>query len=175
MTNTPSQTPPVETLSEEQLREIEALSAKVPNGPWFASSDDADDVPGHRRSGLALVDTGRSADWWIARLCEWHTARFIAESKTSIDALCRTLRVAWAERNSVTDELEVADDALERQVTLIADLRSENAALREQLARCEGSRRVHELDNHHNALACSYCSGPLKDELLRLQAITEKL
>jgi hypothetical protein len=36
------------------------------------------------------------------------------------------------------------------------------------------SRRVHELDNHHNALACGYCSGPLKDELLRLQAEVER-
>jgi hypothetical protein len=36
------------------------------------------------------------------------------------------------------------------------------------------SRRVHELDNHHNALACGYCSGPLKDELLRAQAEVER-
>lgn len=47
-------------------------------------------------------------------------------------------------------------------------------ALRERLAACEGSRRVHELDNHHNALACGYCSGPLKDELTRLKKLMEK-
>lgn len=39
-----------------------------------------------------------------------------------------------------------------------------------RLAQCEGSRRVHELDNHHNAMACGYCAGPLKDELTRLQS-----
>lgn len=44
-------------LSDEQIAEIEALSAKVPDGPWFADADIADDVPEHRRSGLALVDT----------------------------------------------------------------------------------------------------------------------
>ena len=79
-------------LDDEQIAEIEALSAKVPDGPWFAATDDADDVPDHRRSGLALVDTGRSGDWWIARLCEWHIANFIAASKTNVDALCQTVK-----------------------------------------------------------------------------------
>lgn len=79
-------------LTVEDLVEIEALSAKVPDGPWFTAPDHADDVPDHRRSGLALVETGRSADWWIARLCEWHTASFIAESKTNVDVLCATVR-----------------------------------------------------------------------------------
>jgi hypothetical protein len=36
------------------------------------------------------------------------------------------------------------------------------------------SRRVHELDNHHNAIVCGYCNGPLKGELLRLQTETER-
>lgn len=80
-------------LDEKQIAEIEALSAKVPDGPWFADADIADDVPDHRRSGLALVDTGRGGDWWIARLCEWHIANFIAASKTNVDALCQTVRV----------------------------------------------------------------------------------
>lgn len=84
-------------LDDGAVTEIEALSAKVPDGPWFTASDDADDVPGHRRSGLALVETGRSADWWIARLCEWHIAQFIADSKTNVDALCATVRALRAE------------------------------------------------------------------------------
>lgn len=53
---------------------------------------------------------------------------------------------------------------------------AERIAVRSLLTRleqCEGSRRVHELDNHHNALACGYCNGPLKDELLRLQRLTQ--
>lgn len=44
-------------------------------------------------------------------------------------------------------------------------------ALRGRLAACESSRRVHELDNHHNALACGYCAGSLKNELTRLASI----
>lgn len=44
-------------------------------------------------------------------------------------------------------------------------------ALEARLKQCEGSRRVHEIDNHHNALACGYCAGPLKNELTRLVAI----
>jgi hypothetical protein len=47
--------------------------------------------------------------------------------------------------------------------------------LRERLARCEGSRRVHELDNHHNALACGYCAGPIKEEVERLTREVEHL
>lgn len=50
---------------------------------------------------------------------------------------------------------------------LIRDWRT----LQTRLTACEGSRRVHELDNHHNALACGYCAGPLKNELTRLLSI----
>lgn len=50
----------------------------------------------------------------------------------------------------------------------VKHLRAENQKLM-------ASRRVHELDNHHNALACGYCAGPLKDELTRLRSQLEKL
>ena len=44
-------------------------------------------------------------------------------------------------------------------------------ALEEELNRALGSRRVPELDNHHNALACAYCNGPLKEELKAAQGL----
>lgn len=88
--------PDIPMLDDDAIAEIAALSAKVPDGPWFTATDDAVDVPDHRRSGLALVETGRSADWWIARLCEWHIANFIAASKTNVDALCATVRALRA-------------------------------------------------------------------------------
>lgn len=58
--------------------ELRALAKKAPEGPWFASGDDANDAPPHRGSGLSLVDTGRESDWPIARLTEYHTARYLA-------------------------------------------------------------------------------------------------
>lgn len=52
--------------------------SKVPEGPYFVTFDDGEDMIDHKHSGLAKVDTGRSGDWPIARLCEWPTARAIA-------------------------------------------------------------------------------------------------
>lgn len=59
-----------------------------------------------------------------------------------------------------------------------ARLREERESLQSKLTQVEqerdklkASRRVHELDNHHNALACGYCAGPLKDELERLKKL----
>lgn len=54
------------------------MSEKHTPGPWYVSADEAADCPDHHGSGLAMVDTGRSADWPIARLCEWNNARVIA-------------------------------------------------------------------------------------------------
>lgn len=60
------------------LKEVAEKAHKSIPGPYFVASDDAHDVPDHKDSGLALVETGRSDDWWVARLCEWPTAKFIA-------------------------------------------------------------------------------------------------
>lgn len=109
-------TPDIPILDDDAISEIEALSAKVPDGPWFAAADDADDVPDHRRSGLALVDTGRSADWWIARLCEWHIARFIAESKTNVDALCQTVRAERERLAAMREKFSVSSTERERDL-----------------------------------------------------------
>ncbi|HEU4509052.1 MAG TPA: hypothetical protein VFR78_12475 [Pyrinomonadaceae bacterium] len=106
------------------------------------------------------------------------------------DALCRSLRAAWAElermplAQSALRQLDELRAANERALSENTALRTQNQtqaesityfqenekSLRARLAQCEGSRRVHELDNHHNALACGYCAGPLKDELTRIQA-----
>lgn len=62
------------------LDEVRSLLASVPEPPWFAADDEANECGPHKQSGLALVDTGRSEDWPIARLCHWPVARFIAAS-----------------------------------------------------------------------------------------------
>ena len=52
--------------------------SKPTEGPWYVGADDAADCPSHKNSGLAMVDTGRSADWPIARLVEWNNAPLLA-------------------------------------------------------------------------------------------------
>lgn len=92
------------------LEAIRGRYEKAIPGPWFTAHDDSDDIPDHRHSGLALVETGRDADWWIARLCEWPTADFIANSITDIPALLaevdrlRASRDYWRGRYEATKE-----------------------------------------------------------------------
>lgn len=76
------------------IARIRELDAKFPDGPYFVSGDEAEDCPDHANSGLALVDTGRSSDWPIARLCEWPQARFIAEGLTLLPAFAEALDAA---------------------------------------------------------------------------------
>ena len=76
----------------ELLADLDALQTRAIEPPYFVASDSADDCPEHRNSGLALVDTGRSADWPVARLCEWHTANFIAEIANAYPRLVKELR-----------------------------------------------------------------------------------
>ena len=64
---------------EQLIPEIVKTLKALPDPPWYVSGDNAGDTE-HRESGLALVDTGRTQDWPIARLCEWPTAEFIASS-----------------------------------------------------------------------------------------------
>lgn len=68
-----------------------------PEGPYYVAADDALDCPPHANSGLALVDTGRSGDWPIARLCEWHTARRIALTMNCHEEMLAVLKAALAE------------------------------------------------------------------------------
>jgi hypothetical protein len=60
------------------LAELRRLAEAATPGPYFVALDDALDTIQHRNSGLAMVDTGRESDWPIARLQEWHDARYIA-------------------------------------------------------------------------------------------------
>lgn len=60
---------------------------KHTEGPWFVAEDEAADCLAHKNSGLAMVDTGRAADWPIARLCEWNNARLIAAAPDLLEAL----------------------------------------------------------------------------------------
>lgn len=64
---------------------------RVPEGPWFVAADNAEDCPNHAHSGLALIETGRSMDWYPARLCEWPTATLIAHSRTFCPVFARAV------------------------------------------------------------------------------------
>lgn len=65
-------------LNETELKQKLEIAEKAIPGPYFTAPDAAHDAPDHENSGLAMVETGRSEDWWIARLIEWPTANFIA-------------------------------------------------------------------------------------------------
>lgn len=77
--------------ASDLVNEARELLSKAPEPPWFVGPDDAHDCPDHKDSGLALVDTGRSGDWPIARLCEWHAARWIQRSPDLLSQLCDEL------------------------------------------------------------------------------------
>jgi hypothetical protein len=62
-------------------------NGKPTPGPWYVGADAAPDCPDHHNSGLALVDTGRSGDWPIARLCEWNNVNLIAAAPDLLEAL----------------------------------------------------------------------------------------
>jgi hypothetical protein len=82
------------------LKNIAEAAHKHTPGPYFVASDDAHDSPDHKDSGLALVETGRSDDWWVARLCEWPTATFIAafDPTTCLELLEEVERLREVER-----------------------------------------------------------------------------
>ena len=84
------------------IEEIEEELKEIPEAPWFAAEDCATDCPPHKNSGLALVDTGRSSDWPIARLCHWDVAVFIAKAPERIAALVKMIR----ERDEIILKLE---------------------------------------------------------------------
>lgn len=97
-------------MESETRPDLRSLAAKAPEGPWFAAEDQADDARPHKGSGLALVDTGRADDWPIARLTEWHTARYIAavDPQTVIRHLDE-IAALTAERSALEKKLGEAD------------------------------------------------------------------
>ena len=84
------------------LKEIVDALLSISEWPWFVAGDEAEDCPPHKDSGLALVDTGRTADWPIARLCEWNTAKFIASSPVWL----ATVIVGWIEERAQVLEMK---------------------------------------------------------------------
>lgn len=62
-------------------------------GPWYVSRDDAHDCPPHKDSGLAMIDTGRTNDWPIARLMEWNNVHLVAAAPALLEA-CEAALVA---------------------------------------------------------------------------------
>jgi hypothetical protein len=76
-------------------------------GPWYVGDDAAPDCPDHHNSGLALVDTGRSGDWPIARLCEWNNVNLIAAAPELLAALEAVLNSDMAQREE--DEGRVSE------------------------------------------------------------------
>lgn len=114
-----------------------------------------------------------------ARPCVLNS-NLIRLSATERDALCATVRVLRSEvdRGALCeecDEREYNEDGSCRTFTVCGVcwnvLRVQIARLQAENEKLSASRRVHELDNHHNALACGYCAGPLKNELTRLLSI----
>jgi hypothetical protein len=82
-----------------------SVAEKATPGPYFTAADDAHDAPDHENSGLAMVETGRSEDWWIARLIEWPTANFIAAfDPTTCAELVREVIRLTRECNEALDQ-----------------------------------------------------------------------
>lgn len=95
------------TDTETVLRRVLALARAATPGPYFVAQDDAEDAPDHTGSGLALVETGRSSDPTVARLCEWQDARYIAAlSPALVAALCEYVLAdrAWSSAGEYDSE-----------------------------------------------------------------------
>ena len=81
------------------LDELLRLAENATPGPYYVALDDAEECGPHKNSGLSLVDTGRTGDWPIARLCETQSANLIAAcSPEVILKLLAVIRAADAMR-----------------------------------------------------------------------------
>ena len=92
-------------------------------GPYFVGEDAALDCRAHKNSGLARVDTGRSEDWPVARLCEWGNAHRIALTLNHFDAMEKALK-AWMKVES-----EMKDNHPSPDLALRAGYRKEAVKL----------------------------------------------
>jgi hypothetical protein len=142
---------------------IEQLLAKVPEDPWFVDADVAEECGPHRHSGLALVDTGRESDWPIARLCEWHTAKFIAAAPSIV-------RELLAENETLRWDKHAGQDLI-NAARIGRELITENESLRSQLA--ESQQQVS--DNHKEIDRLRIVIRDRKAERERLQAAERQL
>jgi hypothetical protein len=99
------------------LQELETLARAATPGPYYVALDDAEECGPHRNSGLSLVDTGRTGDWPIARLCETPSANLIAAlSPERVLALLAIVRAADAMRENMTYTTVNAYDAARVQL-----------------------------------------------------------
>lgn len=81
--------PDTETLTEEQLKEIEARAKVATPGPWQAEGGQIARREGEEKSELDHMII-RDGGMWAAN------ELFIAHAREDIPALCRSLRAAWA-------------------------------------------------------------------------------
>lgn len=104
-------------LTKEELDNLYTLAhdKRIPLPRWFARFDHATDCPDHQDSGLAAVDTGRSSDWPIARLCEWPTAEYIAAANPlMISRLIQQVRDYKEQRDELSEIIEKCHAMLDR-------------------------------------------------------------
>lgn len=118
-----SQTPPVETLDDKALAEIQARVNAATEGPWNPRERNPDcqvvAVPSVGVEGELVADCLKGDDTW-----------FITHARTDIPALCQSLRGARAlSRDLAKDSARIAKELRQSQ--------RESATLREQLAQAE--------------------------------------
>lgn len=137
MSDNPSQTPPVETLSEKRISAIEARCKAASKPPWHLEPP-----PDREKYGFRVFDGGA---WGVCemtrgdKLVDAANADFIINTPDDIHALCRTVR---AQQAALRDMGQRALKWLERYPDLDAiSLVTENTALREQLVQHEEVNR----------------------------------
>ena len=97
------------------LDTLKKLAQAATPGPYYVALDDAEECGPHRNSGLSLVDTGRTGDCPIARLCETQSANLIAacspERILQLVAVIEAAKAMHVTVGSETDNGKVAFDA----------------------------------------------------------------
>ena len=78
----------------------------IPCGPYYLAVDEGEDTIHDKHSGLAMIDTGRTEDWPIARLMEWPTARYVHRAISEYDALKKRITVLESERDRLRKFVE---------------------------------------------------------------------
>jgi hypothetical protein len=145
---------------KDRIAQLDALSARATQGPYFIANDRARDAPAHRDSGLALIDTGRDGDWPVLRLGEWPTTHFIA-----------TLLNAWP---------ELRDMALRGLYAQEAHQQSGSAAARADDEPCEILALLNRLtaraaDRPRDIEMCAVEQLNWRDESLWLKKLVARL
>lgn len=174
----------VRPLDQSEVEQIEARANAATKGPWIVW-----DSCSWRRIGTVqpyadgnVICPITQNDGHPDLLARREDLEFVVHARTDIPALCATVNALRTALNDLLGELEERTNEREMWRGRYDEELREHSETQVHLAQIElerdqlkASRRVHELDNHHNALACGYCSGPLKDELLRLREQQKQL